>query len=107
MSAGAAVPVANAAETGVADSDAAPTVIVPYSDLNLSSVKGRARLEARLRIAIRDMCRANPRPNLFQRAQESDCTANARRSAASQMAVLFGRDDAKLALERPAEVAAR
>ncbi len=107
LSAGAAVPVATAAEARVADPDGAPTVIVPYSDLNLSSVKGRARLETRVRIAIRGMCRTDPRPTLAQRALERDCVANARRSAEPQMAALFGGSDMKLALERPAEVAVR
>lgn len=107
LSAGAAAPVATAAEARVADPDGAPTVIVPYGDLNLSSVKGRARLETRVRIAIRGMCRTDPRATLSQRAQERDCIAHARRSAEPQMAALFGGSDMKLALERPAEVAVR
>ncbi|ENY82566.1 hypothetical protein EBMC1_00640 [Sphingopyxis sp. MC1] len=107
LSAGAVAPVANAAEAGFADPDATPTVIVPYGDLNLASEKGQARLEARVRTAIRGMCRTDPRPNLAQRALERDCVAHARRSAEPQLAVLFGGGDVKLALERPAELAVR
>jgi|LULQ01.1.fsa_nt_gb UrcA family protein len=107
LSAGAVAPVANAAEAGGADPDATPTMIVPYGDLNLGSEKGRARLEMRVRTAIRGMCRTDPRPTLSQRSQERDCAANARRSAEPQMAALFGGSDMKLALERPAEVAVR
>lgn len=107
LSASAVAPAASAAEVGVADPDAVPTVIVPYSDLNLANGKGRARLETRVRIAIRDMCRTDSRSTPSQRAQERDCIAHARRSADSQMAALFGGSDMKLALERPAEFAVR
>lgn len=70
---GAGVSVPAAAE----DNDDRRSVLVRYHDLNLASVEGRAKLDSRVKSAVRKVCNSRPkhRPTLHELALAQECEA--------------------------------
>ncbi|OGS51347.1 MAG: hypothetical protein A3J40_10615 [Erythrobacter sp. RIFCSPHIGHO2_12_FULL_63_10] len=79
----------------LAGDDNAPKVTVEYDDLDLTSEKGQAVLERRVRAAINQACEASSQitGSRVMSADKSRCLAAARRSAKSQVAAII--EDAK------------
>ena len=94
------------AAPAMAQDDDAPRVMVHYGDLDLHTAAGRARLDTRIRGAIRSMCRVEPRPLPQVRANQRACEAHARSSVEPQLAALFKGSSARFASEKPPVVAA-
>lgn len=99
-------PMAGAAAPAAAQDDERPRVAVRYDDLNLASAAGRERLDTRVRIAIKRMCFAEPRPTLRQRAAARECETAAKRSIEQQMAMLLNGTGSRFG-ERPPVAAVR
>ncbi len=57
------------------------SVAVSYADLDLSSAQGQARLDRRVRAAVKQLCRTGPNPSLADHMAERECRALARTSA--------------------------
>lgn len=94
------------AAPAMAQEDQTPRVMVRYGDLDLQTADGRERLDARIRGAIRSMCRTDPRPTLWSRASQQACEARARSSVEPQLAALLNGSSARFASEKPPVVAA-
>jgi len=75
------------------------TVVVRYHDLNLASVEGRERLNARVKSAARTVCNSRPhyRLTLNELAQAQDCEAATLADADVKLAGLFNGDGTRLA----------
>ncbi len=94
------------AAPALAQDDDAPSVVVRHDDLNLASVSGRERLDARVRSAIRQVCNTGQKLDLKVRAAALECEADAKRSIEPQLAALYNGSGAKFASDKPAVVAA-
>jgi UrcA family protein len=79
----------------LAGDDGAPKVTVEYDDLDLTSEKGQAALERRVRAAVNQACEAdNPTTgSRVMSVSKSRCLAAAKQSAKSQVAAII--EDAK------------
>lgn len=79
----------------LAGDDGAPEVTVNYDDLDLTSAKGQATLERRVRAAINQACEASSATTgtRIMSVDKSRCLAAARQSAKSQVAAII--EDAK------------
>jgi UrcA family protein len=75
----------------LAGSSDLPTKGVDYSDLNLNSPQGQARLEQRIESAARKVCRDLERSSgtRIRSHEHGECLANARASAKKQMATIL------------------
>ncbi len=75
------------------------TVVVRYNDLNLASVEGRERLNARVKSAVRTVCNSRPqyRPSLQERAIAEACQAATMADADVKMANLLNGSSTRLA----------
>ncbi|HKX90668.1 MAG TPA: UrcA family protein [Sphingopyxis sp.] len=75
------------------------TVIVPYNDLNLSSVEGRERLTTRVKYAVKKVCGSRPlhRQTLRERAGSLRCHDTAMADADVKLAGLFNGGGARYA----------
>lgn len=75
------------------------TVVVRYDDLNLASVDGRDRLNARVMTAVRTVCNSRPnyRLTLDERAQALDCEKATMADADIKLASLLNGDGTRLA----------
>ncbi len=62
------------------------TVVVPYSDLNLGSENGVARLQSRVKYAARKICYSDGRLPLAVIAKERECYVDAMAGAEPQIA---------------------
>jgi len=72
-----------------ASAEDAPTAIVTYADLNLSSTAGVAALNHRISVAARRICGEADIRDLQRQAAVDACRATAVRSAAPQIAKLI------------------
>lgn len=88
------------------DADNRPSATIRYDDLNLSTASGRARLDTRVRMAIKSMCASDSRATLSERAASLECEAAAKRSVEPQLASLYNGSSARFAGEKPPVVAA-
>lgn len=79
--------------------DESRSVIVRYHDLNLASVEGRARLNTRVKSAVKTVCgsRHSYRRTLTERAKADHCEATALADADVKLAGLFNGNGARLA----------
>ncbi|WP_428629701.1 UrcA family protein [Sphingopyxis sp.] len=75
------------------------TVVVRYHDLNLASVDGRDRLNARVKSAVRKVCNIHPnyRQTLQERAQSLECENVTMADADIKLAGLINGDGARFA----------
>lgn len=94
------------AAPALAQDDDRPQMVVRHDDLNLTSVGGRERLDARVRSAIRQLCNTGQKQDLRLRAVSLECEAEAKRSVEPQLAALYNGNGAKFASDKPAVVAA-
>ncbi|MDR6834987.1 MULTISPECIES: UrcA family protein [unclassified Sphingopyxis] len=75
------------------------SVVVPYHDLNLASVEGRDRLNARVKSAVLSVCNSRPhyRPTLQERAQSQICEKATMADANVKLAGLLNGGGTRLA----------
>lgn len=71
------------------------TVHVDYVDLDLSSARGRAALDARIERALRDVCRTRFSRSVRAAAQMRACLTETRRSIAPQRKAILARAGGK------------
>lgn len=92
---GLSIPAAAAAQ----DEGERRTVVVRYHDLNLASVEGRERLNARVKSAVRVVCNSRPnyRQTLHQIGAAQDCEAATMADAGVKLAGLLGGDGTRMA----------
>lgn len=81
------------------DEDTQRSVVVRYDDLNLTSVEGRDRLNARVKSAVRKVCdsRPNYRQTLHERALSLECETATLAQADVKLASLLNGDGTRLA----------
>lgn len=86
---GAAIGIALIASPAMAGKAHTQSLQIEYSDLNLNSVEGQARLEDRIDAAAKKVCKLNEqRTGTRLRSNERrECFAKAKKSARNQMAV--------------------
>ncbi|APZ97783.1 hypothetical protein BWQ93_04230 [Sphingopyxis sp. QXT-31] len=101
-----AVPLALTSISVPAAAEDLRSVTVHYDDLNLASPKGRERLETRVRVAVRAVCRTNSRPTLREQSDSRDCERVATANSDAQLASLFNGNGTALAARAPVVVAA-
>ena len=92
-----AVPLALANMSVPAAAQEERSVIVHYDDLNLASPKGREKLETRVRLAVRAVCRTHVRPTLKEQSDSRECERVATMSGDAQLASLFNGSGTALA----------
>ncbi|MGE5563516.1 MAG: UrcA family protein [Bacillota bacterium] len=75
-------------------------VVVPYSDLDLSSAAGRAKLERRIIAGARRACDESRVPSAAQQNRIAECVASARLRARQDIQQAVAAQDASRALAR-------
>lgn len=75
----------------MASKQTAPTMEIKYSDLNLASAEGQAKLKRRIDAAARKVCQLGKHRTgtRIPSSESKKCFAKARQSARSQMATLM------------------
>ena len=74
-----------------------PVRIVRYHDLDLANAEHRDQLKARVRVAVRQVCRSNQRPTIEAVRAEQQCTRHATRDSDTKLASLFDNHGAQYA----------
>lgn len=79
----AAAAMATLSPTATIAQEEPPQVGVSYADLNLSTEAGKAQLNHRIEIAVREVCGSQQRNDLKSSMAVRSCTAKARENARS------------------------
>lgn len=89
--AGATLALAFTTTPALAGNSDLPSKDIAYSDLNLNTPQGQARLEQRIESAARSVCRDHERlsGSRIRSPEHGACLANARASAKKQMATIM------------------
>ena len=75
-------------------------IVVPYTDLDLGSAAGRAKLERRIIAGARRACDESRLPSAAQQTRIAECVASARLRARSDVEQALARADETRALAR-------
>jgi UrcA family protein len=67
------------------------SVIVPIGDLDLSSERGQAGLDRRIRMAARSVCDTPEERSVGQRARDADCRSQAIAGAKADVRLVLAR----------------
>ncbi len=96
--------VSAAAPLAASERDTRQMARIHYADLDLTSVAGKATLDQRIKIAVRDLCAEDQQLGLAKRVEQMRCLRSAKKQVEAQRTLVIANAEAGIASRQTALV---